>query len=73
MEKTKNCWVIPTDKPSRLFKLSGDLHLHTEEGIDPKRNQNIYITSDEEIKDGDLICTDLIYYSKDLKKKVKDK
>ena len=25
------------------------------------------------IKDGDLICTDLIYYSKDLKKKVKDK
>lgn len=28
---------------------------------------------DEEIKDGDLICTDLIYYSKDLKKKVKDK
>ena len=24
---------------------------------------------DEEIKDGDLICTDLIYYSKDLKKK----
>lgn len=28
---------------------------------------------DEEIKDGDLICTDLIYYLKDLKKKVKDK
>lgn len=26
----------------------------------------------EEIKDGDLVCTDLIYYSKDLKKKVKD-
>lgn len=24
---------------------------------------------DEEIKDGDLVCTDLIYYSKDLKKK----
>ena len=53
MEKTKNCWVIPTDKPSRLFKLSGDLHLHTEESIDPKRNQNIYITSDEEIKNRD--------------------
>ena len=28
---------------------------------------------DEEIKDGELTCTDLIYYSKDLKKKVKDK
>ena len=27
---------------------------------------------EEEIKDGDLICTDLIYYSKDLKKKVKE-
>ena len=26
----------------------------------------------EEIKDGDLLCTDLIYYSKDLRKKVKD-
>lgn len=26
----------------------------------------------EEVKDGDLVCTDLIYYSKDLKKKVKD-
>ena len=25
----------------------------------------------EEIKDGDLVCTDLIYYSKDLKKKIK--
>ena len=58
MEKTKNCWVIPTDKPSRLFKLSGDLHLHTEEGIDPKRNQNIYITSDEEIKASDWCIDD---------------
>ena len=57
MEKTKNCWVIPTDKPSRLFKLSGDLHLHTEESIDPKRNQNIYITSDEEIKMQDWCIT----------------
>ena len=25
---------------------------------------------EKEIKDGDLICTDLIYYSKDLKKKI---
>lgn len=25
---------------------------------------------DEEIKDGDLICTDMIYYSKNLKKKI---
>ena len=36
--------------------------------------KNFFIDNyNEEIKDGDLICTDLIYYSKDLKKKVKDK
>ncbi len=35
--------------------------------------KNFFIDNyNEEIKDGDLICTDLIYYSKDLKKKVKD-
>ena len=35
--------------------------------------KNFFIDNyDEEIIDGDLICTDLIYYSKDLKKKVKD-
>lgn len=55
MEKTKNCWVIPTDKPSRLFKLSGDLHLHEECGIDPKRNQHIYITSDSDLDINDWV------------------
>ena len=35
-----------------------------------KTIKNFFIDNyDEEIKDGDLICTDLIYYSKDLKKK----
>ena len=34
---------------------------------------NFFIDNyNEEIKDEDLICTDLIYYSKDLKKKFKD-
>lgn len=51
----KNIHILPTDKPSRLFKLAGDLHLHKECGIDPKRNQDIYITSDEEIKKGDWV------------------
>ena len=51
----KNIHVLPTDKPSRIFKLTGDLHLHEECGIDPKRNQNIHITSDEEIKVNDYI------------------
>ena len=36
--------------------------------------KNFFIDNyNEEIKDGDLICTDLIYYSKELNKKVKDK
>jgi hypothetical protein len=38
MKKTKNCWVIPTDKPSRLC-------------INCRNQMHIYITSDEEIKD----------------------
>ena len=34
---------------------------------------NFFIDNyNEEIKDGELTCTDLIYYSKDLKKKFKD-
>ena len=39
-----------------------------------KTIKNFFIDNyKEEVKDGDLVCTDLIYYSKDLKKKVKDK
>jgi hypothetical protein len=55
----KNIHIIPTDKPSRLFKCRfkghfildpfTDLEGCFEEGFDP---QNIYITSDEEIKEG---------------------
>jgi len=54
MEKKRNLWVIPTDKPSRL---------HYYNHIDPlglskeyfkwKQGRNIYITSEEEIKEGD--------------------
>ena len=62
--KTNNIHVLPTDKPSRLYyschdsrakPLSKKYHLLRE----PKKNehyrptQNIYITSDEEIKEGD--------------------
>jgi ribosomal protein S17 len=46
--------VLPTDKPSRLFKFANQLHLDTI----PKeyyKKYNIYITSDEEIKDGDWV------------------
>ena len=48
----KNIHVLPTDKPSRLFKFANQLHLDTI----PKeyyKKYNIYITSDEEIKEGD--------------------
>ena len=57
MEKTKNCWVIPTDKPSRIFitkkeGLGFDNQMLENIELDCQ-NQNIYITNDEEIKEGD--------------------
>ena len=51
----KNIYVTPTDKPSKVFELLGKLHLDSEIGFDHKRNRHIYITSDEEIKDGDVV------------------
>ena len=48
----ENVHVIPTDKPSRLYKFANELYLDTT----PKeyyKKYNIYITSDEEIKEGD--------------------
>ena len=48
----KNIHLLPTDKPSRLYTNNGTLHLDkyssASNGI--TINQNIYITSDEEIK-----------------------
>jgi len=56
----KNIFLLPTDKPSRLFKTGNFLLLdsmampnNTLETI----NQNIYITSEEEIKEGDWVIT----------------
>ena len=66
----KNIHVLPTDKPSRLYfwedKLRiGDLTTAPINlGIS---NQNIYITSDEEIKNGDWVITptnDIIEWAK---------
>ena len=52
----KNIHVIQTYKPSRLFKDYGKLgiggYATTREALSVI-NQNIYITSDEEIKVGD--------------------
>lgn len=52
-----------------------NIPFYVKQGFDKyeKTVKNFFIDNyKEEIKDGDLVCTDLIYYSKDLKKKVKD-
>jgi hypothetical protein len=48
----KNIHIISTDKPSRLFEIDGHLIINREQLIQPKYYRNIYITSDEEIKEG---------------------
>jgi hypothetical protein len=48
----KNIHILPTDKPSRLFKFANQLIFDKETGVDKKRNQHIYITNSEDIKDG---------------------
>ena len=58
----KNIHVISTNKPSRLIiysTLVNDFRLLAEPTKDWKHKKHIYITSDEETKDGDL-CYDLI-------------
>jgi hypothetical protein len=52
----KNIHVLSTDKPSRLqLQMNGKYHLENGQTISLKSYQNIYITSDEEIKEGDYI------------------
>jgi hypothetical protein len=48
----KNIHLMPTDKPSRLYEF-GDIWFSHKEPTECFRNYNIYITSDEEIKEGD--------------------
>jgi hypothetical protein len=69
----KNLFLLPTDKPSRLYFYKGDDAYPTQYGLrslkslpfkDSFTNQNIYITSDEEIKEGDWalsLCDDESY------------
>jgi hypothetical protein len=56
----KNIHIIPTDKPSRLHKIGNELGLtDTPNSNFLAKQQNIYITSDEVIKDRDwLIVND---------------
>jgi hypothetical protein len=54
----KNLHLIPTDKPSRLFKVSGELKLTKNfDFYNGSEYQNIYITSDEKIKEGDWVIS----------------
>ena len=55
----KNIHLIPTDKPSRLFKVSGELKLTRNfDFYNGSEYQHIYITNDEEIKEGDYFLYD---------------
>ncbi len=54
MEKTKNCWVIQTDKPSRLYEFGGQYFIQ-EKHQENFRSYNIYITDNSEIKEGDWV------------------
>jgi len=47
----KNIHVIPTDKPSKIFYIAENFHLEKGQLIEPKSYHNVYITSDEEIKE----------------------
>jgi hypothetical protein len=55
----KNIHILPTDKPSRLYLgnngnfVFGMMQTSIQSRNDDFTNQNIYITSDEEIKEGD--------------------
>jgi hypothetical protein len=59
MGNKRNIHVIPTDKPSRVYKHLGRELKYTSTNFEQKGllciNQNIYITSDEEIKEGDYM------------------
>jgi hypothetical protein len=54
----KNIHILPTDKPSRTYKVNSIGKLDWSEGylqqVDGATNQNTYITNDEEIKEGDF-------------------
>ena len=56
----KNIYLIPTDKPSRLVIDTIENKLYLQPILHEKTvnvlTQNIYITNDEEIKQGDYVC-----------------
>jgi hypothetical protein len=65
MEKRKNCWIIPTDQPSRLhyyFELNKKYAL-SKEPLNWKTASHIYITSDVELPyDNSIFATGAFYH-----------
>jgi hypothetical protein len=61
--KSKNIHVLPTEKPSRFHKIENEWGLTHNANSNPfAKQQNIYITSDEEIKKRDyVICDNKLY------------
>jgi hypothetical protein len=83
MENNKNIWLLPTNEPSRFsLNSSGKYHLTNQLYTNSPNftNQNIYITSDEEIKEGDWVINiftnkisfiyNIIAYNADNKNKI---
>jgi hypothetical protein len=62
IESGKNLYLLPTDKPSRVYKVNSIGKLDWSEGylqhVDGATNQNIYITNDEVIEEGDWFLKD---------------
>ena len=50
----RNIFLLPTDKPSRLYEFGGEYHLQIK-SQENFRSQHIYITSEKEIKEGDWV------------------
>jgi hypothetical protein len=51
----KNIHVIPTSSPSKIFYIAENFHLEKGQLIEPKSYHNVYITSDEEIKEDNWV------------------
>ena len=69
MKTNKNIHIIPTDKPSRLYEGNlGKLVTIQSASAQLKKPLNIYITSDEEIKEGDWFIS---LYSNSIQRELK--
>jgi hypothetical protein len=55
MENKRNLWLLPTNKPTRLFTADSEIRLAGYPKTTFKTGKNIFITSDEEIKEGDYV------------------